>query len=72
MSREPTGTDFSAWCAINHTVRLSNAQLELADALIDYRRKHFMMGLRAGRTTVVDLVQAYFENCGWPRAGKEI
>lgn len=72
MACEPTGTDFAAWLVINHKVRLSNAQLELADALIDYRRKHFMMGLRAGRTTVVDLVQAYFKECGWPKAGREI
>lgn len=52
--------------------RLSNAQIELAGSLIEYRKKHFSMAYGGGRTTVVNAVQKYFKKCGYPRAGREI
>ena len=71
-NREPTYSDFVESIQFKTAVNLNKAQLKLAKSLIDYRRKHFQMGLRGGRTTTVDLVQAYFDMCGWPKAGREI
>ena len=68
--REPTWEDFED--TLNgSSLKLSGVQLELAKILIEYRKKHFTMGHRSGRTTVVALVQRYFEACKFPKAGIE-
>ena len=55
MSTEPNLEEFLAECKIS----LTPYQKELADALINYRVKHFQGGLRMGRTTVVNAVDEY-------------
>ncbi len=53
---------------------LSDYQFQLAHNLINYRNRHFSGGLRSGRSTVVNLVQEYFDKDfpAYKNAGKEI
>ena len=57
-----------------HSIGFSSEQKKLAEALINYRTIHFSLGLRGGRTTVVNAVQAYFQNMypSFKDAGREI
>jgi hypothetical protein len=72
MAIEPTFEGFIQSVKLDSYVVLNLEQQVLAASLIGYRRAHFMMGARTGRTTVVDLVQAYFKDCEFPKAGREI
>jgi hypothetical protein len=55
-------------------LKLLPSQIQLAEALIDYRVLHFRGGYRSGRTTAVNAVQDYFsaEFPEYKNVGREV
>ena len=69
MVHEPTIYNFMVFT----DKQLTPQQIQLAETLIDYRKKHLCMGRQGGRTFVIDEVNRYLDNA-WPdhKADKEL
>ena len=57
---EPTMEDFKK--SIPEDVELSDFQLRLVEAYLNYRKVHFSGGLRSGRTVAINLMRDYLSD----------